>query len=157
MLQFYCLLLLAFALNGSLEAYYFAVASSKQLRWSLVSQWVVFASLIIGVFIASPLGAIAILIGNGISMLVRIAWCFTVFDSVFEPFHSSFLRVLGTIFTAGVMLQLSLGGLSEYLLTASPLKKHTLVISFASILALGTISIIMPRIKGALLELKKKQ
>lgn len=31
-LQFYCLLLMVFALNGSLEAYYCAVASSKQLR-----------------------------------------------------------------------------------------------------------------------------
>lgn len=157
MLQFYCVLLMVFALNGSLEAYYLAVASSKQLRLSLVSQWVVFASLIIGVFIASPLGAVAILIGNGISMLVRIAWCFTVFDSVFDPFHSSFLRVLGTIFTAGVMFQLSLGGFSEFLRDATPLKKHTLVLALATFLALGTILIILPRIKGTLLELKKKQ
>lgn len=159
MLQFYCVLLLLFALNGSMEAYYVAVASSKQLRWSLVSQWVVFASLAVTVFLASPLGALAILIGNGVSMMVRIGWCFTVFSSFSDPFHPLLFKVLSRSMFGGLLCHFTLSYTCEYLLATlpSPNKRHFLNTCIVGAISALTIISIFPSVRTALNDLKKKQ
>ena len=87
LLQVYCGMILLFALNGCFEAYYFAVADSRQIRLSLVAQWVAFALFGGTTWALAAYGPIAILIGNAVSMVARIAWTFTVFDSWSEPVH----------------------------------------------------------------------
>ena len=72
LLQFYCLLLLFFAVNGSLEAYFFAVADQRRIRMSLAAQVAAFAVFVIVARLSLPsCGPLAILMGNAASMLLR--------------------------------------------------------------------------------------
>ena len=136
LLQTYSLMILVFALNGCFEAYFFAVANSKRMRYSFVAQWAAFGSLFASVSLTADWGPIAILIGNSVSMIVRIVWASTSFSKVSDPVHPAALKVIrniviGAIVSAiavttvrgtGIYLELLIGGLVALITVLSILR-----------------------------------
>lgn len=104
MLQFYCVLLLLFALNGSLESYYFAIGDASRIRFSLITQWIAFGAFVGTAWFSLPMfGPLAILLGNAVSMMLRIGSCLTVFESVWDPVHEKLKRVALQIIVGGIV------------------------------------------------------
>ena len=115
LLQFYCVLLLLFALNGSLESYYFAVGDASRIRFSLITQWVAFGALVGTAWFSLPIfGPLAILLGNAVSMMLRIGCCLTVFESVWDPVHENLQRVALQIIIGGMLSYLALWMIPEH-------------------------------------------
>jgi O-antigen/teichoic acid export membrane protein len=108
LLQIYSLMILVFALNGCFEAYFFAVADSKRMRYSFIAQWVAFGSLVASVSLFAHWGPIAILIGNTGSMIVRIVWASTSFLKISDPVHPSSLKVYRNIAIGAIVSALAI-------------------------------------------------
>ena len=91
LLQIYCLFLFLCSANGPLEAYYFAVADSRKIRYSMVSQSIAFAAFAILTVVGTTKwgipGSTAIVLGNSVSMLIRIFWSFTSFPTWRDIVH----------------------------------------------------------------------
>ena len=106
LLQFYTSILILFALNGTLEAFYFATADSKSMRKSLVYQWVSFGVLAMTILGSKSVGTISILYGTAASMSVRILFASKSFKNWKDPFHSKTGHILVPIFFAAALLRL---------------------------------------------------
>lgn len=124
LLQFYCILLLVFATNGSLEAYYFAAADASRVRSSLACQWFSFAAFVAVSYVCLPVyGPLAILLGNAVSMLLRSAWCLAIFDSVTDPIHPQLKHVTLRIAAGAAASRLAVFLLPQHLFhAASPMR-----------------------------------
>ena len=123
LLQSYCFLLLPFAANGSLEAYFFATAAAPRITSSLAAQWAAFAALVAVSWACLPaLGPLAILLGNAVSMLLRSLYCLTIFDSAAQPLHPQLKPVALRIAAGAAAARLALFSLPEHWLLppASP-------------------------------------
>lgn len=108
LLQIYSLMILVFALNGCFEAYFFAVADSKRMRYSFIAQWVAFGSLVASVSFFAHWGPVAILIGNTASMIVRILWASTSFSKISDPVHPSAFKVFRNIVIGDIVSALAI-------------------------------------------------
>ncbi len=102
LLQMYCVMILVFSVNGCFEAFFFASADSTRIRMSFVAQWVSFAAMVLSVSGLAGYGPICILIGNTVSMAVRIAFASISFKQVTDVFHPNCVRVYRTILVGGL-------------------------------------------------------
>ena len=107
LLQIYCVFLLTCSANGPLEAYYFAVTDSRKVRYAMISQAVAFGVFVLVVVITSQhyslLGSIGIVIGNMVSMIVRILWSTTAFPSIQDFIHPKLRTVLIRVFSGAIV------------------------------------------------------
>jgi O-antigen/teichoic acid export membrane protein len=87
LLRIFLSMIVLFALNGCLEAYFYATVGSAKIRLSFVAQWVSFGALVLTVWLFSDQGPTSILFANSISMTVRILWSLTAFSKVSEVIH----------------------------------------------------------------------
>jgi oligosaccharide translocation protein RFT1 len=98
LLKIYCVFLLTCSANGPLEAYYFAVADSRKVRHSMISQAVAFALFLLSNVISKRwIGfppPLAIVTGNIVAMMMRIMWSSTVFLDFRDFLHLKFRLVL---------------------------------------------------------------
>ena len=154
MLQFYCGLLLLFALNGALEAYYFAVANSKQVRSSLITQAVAFAGMIGTVWFTHPMGPISILLGNAVSMGIRIMAACRVFDRASDPIHPALGGILVAVVAGGVASRIALIGTAPYVTSLSVGRKAIAEIAVMGTVALVTLASIFRKLRSSLMDIK---
>jgi O-antigen/teichoic acid export membrane protein len=104
LLQAYCVFLLTCSANGPLEAYYFAIADSKKVRYAMISQAIAFAIFVLVVVtINNTSGSLAIVVGNTIAMLVRIGWSTTAFPSARDFLHPQLRVVVVRVLLAGLV------------------------------------------------------
>jgi hypothetical protein len=107
LLKIYCVFLLTCSANGPLEAHYFAVADSRKVRHSMISQSIAF-SLFLGtnwvarhwILVPPPL---AIVIGNIVSMMMRIFWSTTAFVDPRDFLHPNISVVLIRVIVGGLV------------------------------------------------------
>jgi hypothetical protein len=156
MLQFYCFLLLLFAANGSLEAYYFAIAEQSRIRLSLASQVAAFAVFVIVAHVALPsFGALAILLGNAASMLLRSVCCLTIFEHVTDPIHPQLSHVALRIAAGAAASHIALLCLpSRFLPPDAPMRTAVTQCGIVGCIALITVLSIRSRVAAALSSVK---
>jgi oligosaccharide translocation protein RFT1 len=139
LLQVYCFLLLLFAINGSLEAYYFAIGDASRIKVSMTVQWFAFAAFILISWLALPsCGPLAILLGNAASMTLRSVCCLPIFDEISDPIHPQMKSVAFMIAVGGVASHLALYLFPwNLLLTWSPLR-----VAFARCVVVGGVAVL---------------
>jgi oligosaccharide translocation protein RFT1 len=159
LLQFYCLLLLLFAVNGTFEAYYFAIGDSSRIRTSLISQWFASAAFV-GVAWAtlSHYGPLAILMGNAASMILRSACCLPIFGSIHDPLHPLLKHVALRILAGSAASHLALFFMPLHSLsTASPARAAVTQCIVVGVVALLTLLSIRRPVSTALSSVKSSQ
>lgn len=156
LLQFHCLLLLLFAANGSLEAYYFAIADQRRIRLSLAAQVAAFAVFVIVARVALPsCGPLSILLGNAASMLLRCACCLTIFDRVSDAVHPQLAHVAVRIAAGAAASHAALLCLPPRLLpTDAPMRAAITQCAVVGCIALATVLSIRRRVATALSSVK---
>ncbi len=156
LLQFHCLLLLLFAANGSLEAYHFAIADHRRIRLSLAAQVAAFAAFVIVAHLALPsCGPLAILMGSAASMLLRAAWCLTIFDRASDALHPQLAHVAVRIAAGAAASHLALLCLPpRFLPTDAPMRAAVTQCAVVGGIALATVLSIRRRIAAAMSSVK---
>ena len=154
LLQVYVsVLLILFAANGALEAYYFAVANSVQIRTSFVYQWAAFAVLTICICGLSATTnyepGLMILIGNGLSMIVRITGTLQIFNSWKNMFHPLFKTLTMRVLVGGIILRIIL----LYLDTNTPFAQ----LGTSCVCAAATLASIFRPVKTVLIDNIKRE
>ncbi len=159
LLQFYCLLLLLFAVNGTFEAFYFAIGDSTRIRTSLAAQWLASAAFAGVAWAALPYyGPLAILMGNAASMILRSACCLPIFSSITDPFHPLLKRVSLSIAAGGAASHLALFILPvTSLSTGSPMRAAIAQCVIVGAVVLLTLASIRRPVFTALSIVKSKQ
>lgn len=159
LLQFYCLLLLLFAVNGTFEAYYFAIGDSSRIRTSLVSQWLASAAFVGVACAALPYyGPLSILMGNAASMIVRSACCLPIFGSLYDPLHPLLKHVALRILAGSAVSHLALFCLPLHsLFSASPARAAFTQCGVVAVVALLTLLSIRRPVSTALSSVKSGQ
>ena len=148
LLKIYCVFLLTCSANGPLEAYYFAVADSRKVRHSMISQAVAFAFFLLSNVIGkrwigfSP--PLAIVTGNIVAMMMRIMWSSTVFLDFRDFLHLKFRLVL---------LRVGIGGGITWIL-ANLINHKTISIMVISSMGVATLMSIMRPLRSMLSDAK---
>jgi len=106
-LSAYCALLLLYGANGALEAFNSATANSSKVRASMVFQALAFFTFVAVSIVCHSwlqLGTISIIIGNGISMIVRILFvAFSAFPHPRDFIHVRLGQVILRIVIVGLV------------------------------------------------------
>jgi len=146
LLKIFCAMIFVFALNGCLEAYFFAVVDSGKIRKSFVAQWVSFTALVGTIWLTSSLGPASIFIGNTVSMLVRIVWTFSAFTEISDPVHP---------WSGKIGVRIMLGALvCAACLHVVPVKTVITSLAVGGAAAFGTLLSIQSKLREVLRSLK---
>ena len=149
LLKIFCAMIFVFALNGCLEAYFFAVVDSGKIRRSFIAQWLSFLVLVGTVWSTSSWGPASILIGNTMSMLVRIGWTFTAFEKISDPIHP---------WAGRVMLHILIGSLiSFFFLHNIPFRGNMVSLSVGGTVAAATVLSIQAKLRTVVRSLKESK